>query len=432
MKRFALQNLINWKNKNNRKPMLIHGARQVGKTWLMNEFGKSNYKSVVYINFERNQRMKDLFNGDLDPSRLITGLEIESGNKIVPEETLLIFDEIQDCKKAITSLKYFYEEKPEYHIVSAGSLLGVALHSGVSYPVGKVDTMTLYPLNFCEFLNALGNEKLSELIFKNDYKLISVFKDKLTELLKQYMYIGGMPEVVANFASNQDFKEVRAVQKQILDDYKQDFSKHISSNILPKLMLVWDSIPAQLAKENKKFIYNQVQENSRAKDFENAIMWLKDSGLIYKVHRISKPSLPIKSYFEENIFKMFLLDVGLLSAMSSLDVKVLLEGDKVFSEFKGAIAEQFVLQELSSLSDIEISYWGNDTGVAEVDFVIQKDSHIIPIEVKATTNLKAKSLKVYMEKYSPKYAVRTSLADYKKTDNLFDIPLFMIEGIFIV
>lgn len=428
MKRLALEHLADWKSKENRKPLLIHGARQVGKTWLMKEFGETSYQNMVYFNFERNKRVRDLFEIDLDPNRLLLGLEIEAGQKITPKNTLIIFDEIQACPQAITSLKYFYEEKPEYSIIAAGSLLGVAIHQGVSYPVGKVDTMTLYPLTFGEFLDAMGEEKLYDLTASNQFDLIKAFKDKLIDYLKQYLYIGGMPEVVKSFVKNKDFVEVRKIQKQILDDYQNDFSKHVPEDVLPKLRMVWDSIPGQLSKENKKFIYNQLMEKARAKDFENAITWLQNSGLIYKIGRVSKPALPIKSYVDMSIFKLFLVDVGLLSAMSALDARVLLEGDALFTEFKGAITEQYVLQELKAVPNMEISYWSNDAGNAEVDFVVQCNSLILPVEAKATTNLKAKSLKVYMEKFKPAFAVRTSMADYNQTGSLHDIPLFMIES----
>ena len=429
MKRFALQTLVDWKNKNNRKPMIINGARQVGKTWLMNEFGKHYYKEILNINFERNTRIHNLFEVDLDPNRLLLGLELELGHKIDASNTLIIFDEIQAQPRAIIALKYFYEEMPQYHILAAGSLLGVTLHSGVSFPVGKVDSMELYPLNFMEFLSALGEDLLVEQIQNNNLEILSPFKDKLLNYLKQYMYIGGMPEVVSGFVKNKDFQEVRDIQEQILKDYRNDFSKHIPKQTLPKVLSIWNAIPTQLSKENKKFIYNQVVEKGRAKDFEDAITWLVDSGLIHKVKRLSKPYLPITGYLEDNIFKLFLLDVGLLSAMSKLDRRILLEGDDLFTEFKGAITEQYVMQELATIDGVELSYWGNDSGNAEVDFVIQCNSQVIPVEVKSGINLKAKSLKTYMDKYSPQYAVRTSQADYKKTDSLYDIPLYMIENI---
>lgn len=429
MKRLALQYLIEWKDKKNRKPLLIHGARQVGKTWLMEKFGETCYKSTVYFNFEKNKRIRDLFEIDLAPNRLLLGLEVEAKGKIHPQDTLIIFDEIQACPQAITSLKYFYEDKPEYSIVAAGSLLGIALHQGVSYPVGKVDSMTLYPLNFTEYLHAIGEEKLCSLIQNKQYDLIKVFKDKLTGYLKQYFFIGGMPEVVYNFVQNKDFQEVRHLQKQILNAYQNDFSKHVPTAILPKLLLIWNSIPQQLSKENRKFIYNQVVSNGRAKDFEDAIAWLQNSGLIYKIGRTNKPSLPLRSYVDIRIFKMFLLDIGLLSAMSALDVRVILEGDRLFTEFKGALTEQYVCQELQNISNLEMSYWGNDSGNAEVDFVVQCNSFIVPVEAKAAMNLKAKSLKTYIDKFNPPFAIRTSLADYNQTANLYDVPLFMIGNI---
>ncbi len=429
MKRFAIQELINWKNRKNHKPLIINGARQVGKTWLMKEFANLYYKEVLYINFERNTQMANLFDADLNTDRILLGLEIEMGHKINAADTLIIFDEIQAQPKAITALKYFYEELPQYNIVAAGSLLGVTLHSGISFPVGKVESMELYPLNFSEFLTAIGKEQLAEQIKQKNFDILSTFKVELLNYLKQYMYIGGMPEVVYAFSQNKDFVEVRKIQEQILKDYANDFSKHIPQNILTKVISVWKSIPVQLSKENKKFTYNKIAENARAKDFEDAITWLVNSGLIYKVSRLKKPYLPISGYTEENIFKLFLLDIGLLSAMSHLDKKLLLEGDALFTEFKGAITEQFVLQELVSFSNIDIAYWGNDTGSAEVDFVLQCGSLIIPVEVKSGTNLKAKSLKTYMDKFNPQYAVRTSPADYKQTANLYDIPLYMIESI---
>ncbi|MEG1933681.1 MAG: AAA family ATPase [Kiritimatiellia bacterium] len=429
MKRCALQYLMDWKKKKNRKPLLIHGARQVGKTWLMKRFGETCYGNTVYFNFEKNKRIRELFENYLDPNQLLLGLEVESKGKIHPQDTLIIFDEIQACPQAITSLKYFYEDKPEYSIVAAGSLLGVALHQGVSYPVGKVDSMTLYPLTFWEYLHAMGEERLCSLIQDRQYDLMKVFKDKLTEALKQYFFIGGMPEVVYHFVQNKDFQEVRRLQKQILSDYRYDFSKHVPVNVLPKLVLVWDSIPRQLSKENKKFIYNQLMEKGRAKDFEDAIAWLKNSGLIYKIGRASKPSLPLRSYVDMSIFKLFFVDVGLLSAMSALDARVLLEGDTLFTEFKGALTEQYVCQELQTIAGIEMSYWGNDTGNAEVDFLVQCNSFIVPVEVKAAMNLKAKSLKIYIDKFNPSFAIRTSLADYNQTANLYDVPLFMVKNI---
>jgi hypothetical protein len=317
---------------------------------------------------------------------------------------------------------------PQLYIISAGSLLGVALHKGVSYPVGKVETMSLYPMSFKEFLYALNENRLVDLMETKDFDLIKTFKDKLIDYLKQYFYIGGMPEVVEDFVINKDITTVRAIQKEILNAYQKDFSKHAPKAIFSKLMLVWNQIPAQLSKENKKFVYNDVIKNSRAKDFEDAIMWLIQSGLVYKISRVSKPGLPISAYLKENIFKLFILDTGLLCAKSGLEPKVIIDGDELFTEFKGALTEQYVLQQLKNIEDLEIAYWANDdTSVAEIDFLIQYKGQLIPIEVKSKTNLKAKSLKSYREKFKPNISIRTSLADYKKTDDLQDIPLYMIE-----
>ncbi len=429
MRRLILEQLSKWKQKEKRKPLLIYGARQVGKSWIMDEFGRTNFKDFVHLNFERNERICSLFENSLDPKVILRGLEIETRRKI-SADTLIIFDEIQACPRAITSLKYFCEDLPEYHVIGAGSLLGVALHQGLSFPVGKIDALHMYPMTFREFLEALGEDRLCETLDAREIDLIRVFRDKLIEYLKTYFYVGGMPEVVASYVKEKDFQKVRQLQKRILSDYKSDFSHHIPKEILDKANKLWESIPVQLAKENKKFVYKEIDaKTSRSKDYDPAIQWLKDSGLIYQVHRIKKPALPISGYVEENIFKLFMLDVGLLSAKTGLDVRVLLEGSKIFTEFKGAMTEQFVLQELSAKEDIEIGYWTNKNGNAEVDFVAQVDSKIVPIEVKAGENLRARSLAFYNEKYSPEICVRTSLADYKQTENLYDIPLYMVEGL---
>lgn len=427
MKRKLLKDLIEWKNNKNHKPLIIEGARQVGKTWLMKEFGATQYEKVAYINFDRNEKMCEVFNADLDTERLLTAIGLDVGFKITPEDTLIIFDEIQECPRAITSLKYFNEDAPNYDIVAAGSLLGVAHHSGTGFPVGKVEFLKLYPLSFTEFLDAMGKEQYVELIEKQDFQMIKLFNTKFEDLLKQYSYIGGMPEVVQDFVNNKDFNKVRTIQKRILSAYEKDFSKHIPSNTVEKVRMLWNSIPAQLAKENKKFIYGAIKKGSRAKEFEIALTWLKDAGLIYQIHKITKPGLPIGAYEDLDSFKLFLLDVGLLGALVNLDAKTILDKYEIFQEFKGAIAEQYVLQQFKTIKDLPIYYWSNETSRAEIDFVIQIDSDVVPVEVKATTNLQAKSLKVYMEKFKPNYAIRTSMADYKTTDNLIDLPLYAIE-----
>lgn len=429
MKRKAIKQLIDWKNRKDRKPLIIKGARQVGKTWLMKEFGKTEYKNYAYINFEDNDRMTRLFSGDMDINRLINGLEMESGVILTPKDTLIIFDEIQECPKALTALKYFYENALEYDIVAAGSMLGVALHSGTSFPVGKVEFMDLYPLCFTEFLQAIGENDLLKLIENLDFKLIEVFKDKYLRYLKEYFYIGGMPEVVANFIENKDFNKVRIIQKNILTSYEQDFSKHIPHTTVTKLRMLWNSIPAQLAKENKKFIYKVIRPGARAREYEEAITWLCDCGLVYKLNNVSKIGLPLKSYEDISTFKLYISDVGLLSALGELDVKTLLEGDKIFQEFKGSLTEQYVLQQLKTIEYLPVYYWTNDSGSAELDFITQLNNLVIPIEVKSATNLRAKSLKTYCEKYKPELVIRTSLADYKKTESLNDIPLYLIESI---
>ena len=429
MKRKLLNNLIEWKNDKNHKPLVLEGARQVGKTWLMKEFGRTQYKKVAYINFDRNEKMCKVFETDLDTNRLITAIELDVEFKITPEDTLIIFDEIQECPRAITSLKYFNEDAPQYDIIAAGSLLGVAHHFGTGFPVGKVEFLRLYPLSFTEFLDAMGKEQFVELIEKQDFEMIKLFNTKFEDLLKQYTYIGGMPEVVQDFVNNKDFKKVRTIQKRILSSYEKDFSKHIPANTVEKVRMLWNSVPTQLAKDNKKFIYNAIKKGARAKEFETALTWLKDAGLIYQVYKITKPGLPIGAYEDLDSFKLFVLDVGLLGALVNLDAKTILDRYEIFQEFKGAMAEQYVLQQFKTIKDLPVYYWTNETSRSEVDFVIQINSKVVPVEVKAATNLKARSLKIYMEQFKPELALRTSLADYKKTDNLMDLPLYTIEKI---
>lgn len=425
MIRYTMQELIAWKKRNDRMPLIIRGARQVGKTWLMKEFGKAHFKNVAYINFDNNERMETLFNGNYDINRLISGLQIESEITIDPKNTLLVFDEVQEVPRAISALKYFRENAPEYAIIGAGSLLGVALHQGTSFPVGKVDFMDLYPMSFSEFLEAMGKYDLLELLRKKDWELIKSFKSNYIDLLKQYYYIGGMPEAVASFASNQDFTEVRRIQNRLLGAYEQDFSKHAPNETVPRIRMLWDSVPAQLAKENKKFIYGFIRQGARAKEFELAMQWLLDCGLTHKVNRITKPDMPLSAY-QDNAFKLYMLDVGLLAAKSNLDVKSLLEGNRIFEEFKGALTEQYVQQQLLSSSGIHPYYWSSEKGSAEVDFVFQHDMDVIPLEVKAEENLKAKSLKFYCDKFKPKSAVRTSMSNYRKEAWLTNVPLYAI------
>jgi len=427
MRRSKIAELITWKNSASRKPLIIRGARQVGKTWLMQEFGKTHYRQTAYLNFERNKRLKTLFSDDFDVKRVIVALQAETGLTIDSENTLLIFDEIQEVPGALTALKYFQEDAPQFHIMAAGSLLGVALHSNTSFPVGKVIFMDLYPLSFHEFLDALGENTLIEILKTEDWKLITSYKSRYIDRLRQYYYVGGMPEAVLKFSKNSSFKDVRDIHKNILEAYEHDFSKHAPRDIVPRIRMVWNSIPAQLAKENRKFIYGLIKEGARAKDYELAISWLTDCGLIHKICRAARPSLPLKAYEDRSAFKLFLADIGLLSSMGDIDARTMLEGNSVFSEFKGALTEQYVLQQLKSSEEFVIYYWSADRSTAEVDFIVQFKDLIIPVEVKAEENLQAKSLKVYLEKFRPKVSIRTSMSDFRKQDWLTNLPLYAIN-----
>lgn len=395
----------------------------------MKEFGKLYYSDTVYINFDSNSTMKELFDSDLNVERIILGLELYTGKKIDFNNTLLIFDEIQEVPKALSSLKYFCENAPEYHIVCAGSLLGIALHQGTSFPVGKVDFLKLYPLSFKEFLIATGNERFADLLDKQDYQMITSFKQKYIDALKTYYFVGGMPEVVQNFVLNKDYNEVRSIQKRIFLAYEQDFSKHAPNEIVPKIRMLWNNIPSQLVKENKKFIYGLVREGARAKDYETAIMWLSDCGLVHKVSRINAPNNPLKVYEDLKSFKLFVVDIGLLSCMVGLHQQVLLKKNDLFVEFKGALTEQYVCQQLKTIEDLGIYYYTNDRGSCEIDFIIDTGKQIIPVEVKAEINLKAKSLKTYQEKFTPKLSIRTAMTDFKKEETLINLPLYSIENI---
>ncbi|MDR1604078.1 MAG: ATP-binding protein [Gracilibacteraceae bacterium] len=426
MYRTAIEELHKWQTKRSKKPLIIRGARQVGKTWLMKEFGRLAFDKTVYISFDSNQRMKELFSSDLDVERIVTGLELYSGQKINPANTLLIFDEVQEVPKALTSLKYFNENAPQYQIMCAGSLLGVALHQGTSFPVGKVEFLDLYPLSFTEFLIATGKGQYVELLQKGDFAMATAFKQTYIDMLKYYYYVGGMPEVVHSFSENRDFGEAREIQQRILDAYEQDFSKHAPPGAVPQIRMLWNSIPAQIAKENKKFIYGLIKKGARAKEYEQAMLWLTDCGLVHKVHRVNAPSLPLKAYEDLKSFKLFLVDVGLLSCMVRLNQGALLDGSELFKEFKGALTEQYVLQQLKTLKSLETYYWTNDRGGAEIDFIVDSGDAVIPIEVKAETNLKAKSLKMYQERFRPELSIRTSMADYRREDRLLNLPLYAI------
>lgn len=429
MNRLLIKEMVAWKNAKNRKPLIIQGARQVGKTWLMKEFGKQEFEQVVYLNFESSSRLNDLFAIDFNIERIITIIEIETNQKINPETTLLIFDEIQEVEKGLTALKYFHEKAPEYYIVAAGSLLGISLQKNNSFPVGKVDFMKLYPLSFIEFLQNNSEQQLVEQLQNKNWDVISVFHEKLVDQLRLYYFIGGMPEVVSNYLENKDLDAVRTLQQKIIIGYENDFAKYAPNEIVPKIKLVWNSLISQLAKENRKFIYGQLKKGARAKDFEMAINWLVDAGLVLKVNRIEKPTMPLNAYADFDAFKLFLVDIGLLNAIGNLDKKIILEKNAILTEYKGALTEQFVCQQLKIKT--EIYYWIAPNATAEIDFVLQYQNEIIPIEVKAEENLKSKSLKVFIDKFDNKNAIRISMSKFRSEDWLTNIPLYGIDTIMI-
>ena len=429
MKRILLKKLIEWRDKKYRKPLILWGARQVGKTWLMKEFGSSYFSNFVYISFYNNSRMSSIFEEDYDVKRIINAIEVNQHIKITPGETLLIFDEVQAAPKVVESLKYFCEDAPEYHVVAAGSLLGVSIHEGVSFPVGKVDELRLYPMNFREFLLAMGEDRLFEYSSNADFEKINEFSGIYNELLKKYICVGGMPEVVGRFVENHDYAEAREIQLSILSQYEGDFGKHVSVNDMPRIRMIWQSLPMQLAKENKKFFFGQVKEGARQKDFERAIQWLVDAGIVYKVNKVQKPAMPLKSYINFSSFKLFLVDVGLLGAMSELDIESVIQGNDIFVEFKAALIEQYVLEQLMSDTKYTPYYYSGEKSTYETDFLIQKGKDVIPIEVKAESNLKSKSLRVYYDKFSPALALRVSSSNYIDQGWMKNIPLWCISAI---
>lgn len=425
MDRLLINDLCAWKEKVGRKPLILQGARQVGKTWLLKEFGSRHFEDVCYVNFERSQPLNRIFEGSISPMKIVEQLSLFHGRKILPEKTLIIFDEVQEVPRALTSLKYFAEEAPEYPICCAGSLLGVALHQGTSFLVGKVEFLTLQPLSFQEFLIANEEKMLVDYILQGNFDT-EAFVEKLQDYLKSYFVIGGMPAAVQKWLDTHDYFEVEDIQRQLLQAYVDDFSKHAPSKLIAKIRYVWQSIPSQLAKENKKFVYGLVREGARAREYEDTLMWLSDTGLIRRVYRLSKPDLPLKAYEDLQSFKVYLLDVGLLRLLGGLSPKVIIEGCRIFEEFKGALTEQFVLQELSLFPRLNTShYWTSDAS-AKVDFVFSEGLEVYPLEVKSGVNVHAKSLKIYDGKYNPKYLYRTSLLPYEKNDRLINVPLYML------
>lgn len=428
MKRSAIKYLYQWKESDHRKPLIMLGARQVGKTWLMQEFAKKAYTNSTYVNFEDNEMLRELFAHDFDINRIINSLQWSTGVTI-DENTLIILDEIQEAPRGITALKYFAEKAPQYHVIAAGSLLGIAMHQNDSFPVGKVDFMHLYPLSFFEFLDAIGESRIKDLLMSKDWSMITMFRNQLEERLRQYYIVGGMPEVVSSFANEGNLTRVRTIQKAILESYERDFSKHAPAIEVPRIRMVWKSIPAQLAKENKKFVYGAIKEGARAKDFELAIEWLKDAGLIYKVNRCKKAQLPLSAYEDFSAFKLFLSDIGLMGAMSNIPVQSILDGNVLFSDYKGALTEQYVLQQLKDNSSLSIYYWSAENSRGEIDFLLQDEEMIIPVEVKAEENLQAKSLKVFVERNPGLKGMRLSMSPYREQDWLVNYPLYSINAL---
>lgn len=427
MKRFAINELIRWKESSRRKPLIIEGARQVGKTWLVKEFATGHYKNIAYINFEEQVFMRTLFSSDFDTARIINAISAATHTSIVPGETLIFLDEIQEAENGITALKYFNENTPDQHVIAAGSLLGIELHRQSSFPVGKVQFLNLRPMCFLEFLDAIGESRLAEIVAAKEWTTITTFGPRLSELLKEYYFVGGMPEAVRSYSENHDWQEVREIQNEILRSYDFDFSKHAPSEVVPRIRMLWNSLPAQLSKENRKFIYGLIKEGARAREYEVALQWLIDGGLIHKVNNVTAPRIPLKSYEDKSAFKLFALDIGLLGAMCALDSATIVEGNRIFSEFKGALTEQYVLQELL-LHHIPY-YFAKKNSRLEIDFLIEQSGNVIPIEVKAQENLKARSLRQFVTDHESEIAYRTSMSNYRQESWLTNIPLYAAEVI---
>ena len=429
MQRFILDKLDAWRKNPERKPLVLSGARQVGKTWILKEFGKKRFTHLAYAAFDGNPALVDFFKGGYsDIQRLVAGLQAATGVSIVPNETLIVLDEIQLCPEALTSLKYWNENAPEYAVIAAGSLLGLHLQAGTGYPVGKTQSMTLYPLSFGDFLCALGENSLFELVKSREWGLLASFAAKLTELLRLYLFVGGMPAAVSGFLHNRNPGDARAVQKGILLDYDRDFAKHVPKNLLPRTQALWRSLPVHLSKADKRFVATEVEGVRQARDLRDPFIWLESAGLCYRVWNVSKPSIPLASY-RNHLFKFFGVDVGLLSAQSAVPAKAILEGNRLFTEFKGALTEQFVQQELRAACSFEPYFWAQPDSQAEMDFLLESEDGPIPVEAKAETNVKAKSLAVFRKRFNPPMAVRTSLLNYAKGDGLLDIPLYALASL---
>lgn len=423
MKRDILFKLENWKNNSNKKPLILTGARQVGKTWAIKEFGRTKFKNTAYIMFEKNENMRRLFDGSLAPKDLLPFLQAESGETIT-SDTLLIFDEVQAVPNAITSLKFFQEEMPEIYLIASGSALGIAMHGNYSFPVGKVDRLHLYPMTFSEFLQAMNEEHLAELLKTANPEQLNIFHEKFNRYLKQYFFVGGMPEVIASYAESKDFDKVRKLQKKILKDYDADFAKYATPLLATKIRMLWNSIPQQIAKENKKFVYGAVKHGARARDFETTIQWLLDSSMIHKINRVSTPKSPLKFHEDFDAFKLFISDVGLLGAITNTLPRQIVEHDSIYTEYNGAMGEQYICQELIASELETLFYWSREDSKQEIDFITENEQGVVPIEVKSGTNLTAASFAKFMQDNSSQLGIKVSALPYKENEKVINIPLY--------
>lgn len=426
MERFLMDDLVGWKNSVRRKPLVLNGARQVGKTWLLMEFGARHFESVAYVNLDNNLGLASQFDVGYDLPRILLMIQAESGQRVIPGKTLVVLDEVQECPKALTSLKYFCENAPELAVVAAGSLLGITFHEGTGYPVGKVDMLDLHPLNFREFLDATGNPMLREVVDSGDKQLLGSLAAKFSELLKQYYFVGGMPEAVATFVESADLSAVRAVQEGVLFGYERDISKHLGAAGAERALSAWRSLPAHLGQENKKFVFGHIGEGARARDYRSAITWLTQAGIATRVPRVSKPGVPLSAYADESAFKLFSLDVGLLCALSRLDASSIVDGNALFTEFRGALTEQYVCQQLVSDCNLSPCYWSAENSRGEVDFLVQRGGRVYPIEVKAEENLRSKSLRAFSGRYPGTVPRRFSLSGFCDQGWMRNVPLYAI------
>ena len=423
MYRSLYKDLLRWRTSHDRKPLVLFGARQVGKTWLLKEFGRKEYRTLAFVSFDRNDAACQLMAKEKGAEKIIRGLSAITGIDIVPGETLVVLDEIQDCPIALTRLKALREDAPEYHVAACGSLLGIALHEGVSYPVGMVQELYLYPMTFEEFLLAQGKEKMAELIAQCDWSIINSISAEFVDQLRQYYYVGGMPAAVRAYVEGKGLNAVRSEQKLILNDYDRDFSKHAPARIVPRIRMVWQSIVSQLTKENKKFIFGAMKKGARASEYEEAIQWLTDAGIVYKVQRVNNVQMPLKFYEDRDAFKLFILDVGLMGAMADVPASQVMIGDNIFKEYKGAFTEVFVESQLAT-TGIPVYYHSVENSRIELDFVIQLSDNVYPIEVKAEENVKAKSMKVFIGNHPELKGIRLSMKNYEDQSWLESIPLF--------